>query len=749
MVWPADFQAALAELIAPRLPKNLDCKPDAVISRLLRENRVVLFLDALDQATDAGKNALKNFLRILGVSEGRGEPISCRIIVTCRPYADATMRNQVESFWRMARIERWDVRRQYAYLFRPDRMTAPIGGSWLKRQLKFTDMSPLIPAANVDEGTSPRDAENAMRLAIRSLIPARDDDDPIVSNPQALFLIRQFYLERDFKNINEPTRFASLGDLYRVVCRRSLERAYQKSVNNEKHVSDDILEWLEAMLGAMAFQMLTVDPVRFSFGDAEDDDLPALKSDAFGRATIKQPIFADLFRDEPPWEVVTAVSQLTSRLTGVYFVNNRLAWPDQRMKEYYAARHLVKNSQPNWVVRPQEGPIGCGDTSVRQNAADPQWSNVWRLALDLAATSYRHLEQSIASLSTLFLRSNERLLRPTEPMYRAWELFQTPKFKLEGNRIIGAFQSTFLDLLRGDDHRQAAIAAQCMPLHKLRKHVTDVPLQEIEKILAAQKQLPLSRTFVRCPPSEQELRCSWTGDGVGILGDEWNPEEKYGPLGLVEFGDEERHAVKLDPYWMAATQTTREQYALFDPYFQEWSNRRNQLPSDANWRCPVTNLDWYSAFSYALFTGNSLPTEAQWEIACRAGSADHYCFAKVHDTDQLITPESLHHVAYYGKSIHAGPQHVAKLSPNSWGLYDILGNVWEWVLDWYGRTYYRSTEAYGPNPTGPPFGASRVVRGGSFCDAPVRLRCAARTGLAPGRRNAATGFRIVCDQKNL
>lgn len=123
-----------------------------------------------------------------------------------------------------------------------------------------------------------------------------------------------------------------------------------------------------------------------------------------------------------------------------------------------------------------------------------------------------------------------------------------------------------------------------------------------------------------------------------------------------------------------------------------------------------------------------LPTEAEWEYACRAGSSGDYA-------------GSLDAMAWYegnsGKETHP----VGQKQPNAWGLYDMHGNVWEWVQDWYGESYYGGSPM--TDPRGPGTGSDPVMRGGSWHHLAVGCRSAIRGDDAPGDRDVYLGFRLV------
>jgi formylglycine-generating enzyme required for sulfatase activity len=126
-----------------------------------------------------------------------------------------------------------------------------------------------------------------------------------------------------------------------------------------------------------------------------------------------------------------------------------------------------------------------------------------------------------------------------------------------------------------------------------------------------------------------------------------------------------------------------------------------------------------------------LPTEAEWEYAPRAGTTTAYFFGN--------GTTEINGYAWYSSNSEGQTHEVAKLRPNAWGLYDMAGNVWQWVQDWYG-VYSRSCQE---NPEGPAGGSGRVIRGGSWSDGTQGLRSAFRTYEVPGSRNRALGFRLV------
>jgi formylglycine-generating enzyme required for sulfatase activity len=127
-----------------------------------------------------------------------------------------------------------------------------------------------------------------------------------------------------------------------------------------------------------------------------------------------------------------------------------------------------------------------------------------------------------------------------------------------------------------------------------------------------------------------------------------------------------------------------------------------------------------------------LPTEAEWEYACRAGSTGAYASGD--------DPKDLNEVAWFNQPASVGPHVVGARKPNAWGLYDMHGNAWEWCADWYEKSYAAEVQE---DPTGPRSGESRVLRGGAWSHPPAKVRAAARYDYTPGNRHYAVGFRVV------
>jgi formylglycine-generating enzyme len=204
-----------------------------------------------------------------------------------------------------------------------------------------------------------------------------------------------------------------------------------------------------------------------------------------------------------------------------------------------------------------------------------------------------------------------------------------------------------------------------------------------------------------------------------------------------DYDEAPAHAVKISKaFYLGIHEVTNAQYEAFDPKHIALRGKRGSSKADDD---PVAYVTWHDAVAFCAWLSQKenrpyrLPTEAEWEYACRAGTKTKY-----HTGDTLTTDD-----ANFGQATDSKPRRVGSYKPNAWGLYDMHGNVAEWCLDWHGP-YEGGAQT---DPVGRADGYARIVRGWSWLatkpDAALYCRSSNRSGHLPEDANAYTGFRVV------
>jgi formylglycine-generating enzyme required for sulfatase activity len=199
-----------------------------------------------------------------------------------------------------------------------------------------------------------------------------------------------------------------------------------------------------------------------------------------------------------------------------------------------------------------------------------------------------------------------------------------------------------------------------------------------------------------------------------------------------------RHRVLISkPFYMGKYQVTQRQW-------QQVMGNNPACFTNVGLDAPVEDVSWDDFQKFCHRTGTTLPSEAQWEYACRAGTTSPF------NLGATITPERVNYDGncpyggasegvYRRKTVECGSLDNA----NGFGLYDMHGNVLEWCADWYGKDYYGSSPER--DPAGPSTGSSRVLRGGSWLNISRNCRSADRNGNRADGRSSGLGGRVVLE----
>ena len=229
------------------------------------------------------------------------------------------------------------------------------------------------------------------------------------------------------------------------------------------------------------------------------------------------------------------------------------------------------------------------------------------------------------------------------------------------------------------------------------------------------------------------------------------------PAGQAGCEDDEgpQHRVRLEPFYLCTTEATIELFLAYyeetvsakkDPFAAEEEEKKTEQGSEAEVdaitgptpvygeltmgygkKHPGMGMTWHNAMTLCRWLSKKsgkqyrLPTEAEWEYACRAGSTSVFGFGD--------DPKQLKDCAWYEDTADFETNEVARKKPNAWGLYDMLGNVREWVYDFYSPAAYKEAAEKKPavNPKGPKTGEVHVARGGDYNSSAEELRCAVRS----------------------
>ena len=255
-----------------------------------------------------------------------------------------------------------------------------------------------------------------------------------------------------------------------------------------------------------------------------------------------------------------------------------------------------------------------------------------------------------------------------------------------------------------------------------------------------------SRMRVAFAKKVNSTRSSEPADRISISIDGVEYAFRWCPPGSFQMGsaspdaaaDEKPvHQVRLTSgFWMMETEVTQKMYK------EVIGDNPSRFSGFGKSNHPVEKVSWDDAnrfckkLSQQIGFAVRLPTEAEWEYACRAGSDNKFYWGD-NESEKVVSQ-----YCWYIKNSKSSTHPVAQKKPNDFGLYDMSGNVYEWCSDWYDGSFYGTSLAT-TNLEGPESGSNRVCRGGSWHHGPGDCRSANRLRNEPGNRNDSLGFRVV------
>jgi formylglycine-generating enzyme required for sulfatase activity len=404
-----------------------------------------------------------------------------------------------------------------------------------------------------------------------------------------------------------------------------------------------------------------------------------------------------------------------------------LHWQDKTLQDFFAAVWITRyGDQPAWDWLKQR-PCLTGDEAQRDHY------DVWRFAVGMPPDpTVRNDVRYVQAMSELYAvpdrlgdlaRSSEMIYRSLPAMLqlsgflskRDWteQDFHAAAFAAQEQACRMVFVNAPPPLYRSDVARQAG--------DLLLAYLSEFPrIVRSEHGTASQQRLAqdFQGWFVPIPPGESDSLTFWMGDKI------------------YRQNREQQHASSIPGrIQMAKYPVTNALLSLFDNrHAQRFVNYKKYSPDP---QCPAVYADWYTAWCVALWLGCRLPTEQEWEYACRAQPGLTQVPTKWHCGN---TEAKLIDFAWYGersgnKTHVVDREGIEGKRPNGWGLYHMHGNVWEWTSSWY--------HAVAEADQNPELGKFRVLRGGSFGDFAFNCRSANRLLRDPSDSYGYVGFRVI------
>jgi formylglycine-generating enzyme required for sulfatase activity len=463
------------------------------------------------------------------------------------------------------------------------------------------------------------------------------------------------------------------------------------------------------------------------------------------REIIRKSLGSTDITDERPGKLIDEI-HLGSAILRETNAEHIYEFQHNTFREYYAARKLAGQLKHLLCEWENEGPESNFAANIEEHApaivllqkiADPLWTETNRLSVGL-------LENPTPVLQMLFEKEPTLAARcyldadPEKVDHAAIKKLWTERIeRQERVRIIRGIKESLkddrevIDFIAGvflTAETDSEVLYYCDDA--LRRIGSDDAARTAETMFDQWPKERRFQTHKQAFAKDRFWRFAEIADGEYSMGGEEEDDEM--PI----------HQVLISPFQLGCYVVTVEQYARFDP-----GHKKGLIDDEfgADKHQPVVRVSWFDAYIFSKWANCRLPSEAEWEYACRAGTSTPF------NTGENLTTEQANYDGNYPYKNNPKGNYLGKTTPvgtypsNSWGLFDMHGNVYEWCLDWYGEKYYNTCKENGvvENPLGPESGSYRVIRGGSWLPIALDCRSAGRYGFDPGGRNDDVGFRLV------
>ncbi|MFO0821210.1 MAG: SUMF1/EgtB/PvdO family nonheme iron enzyme, partial [Pirellulales bacterium] len=647
--WKADLRAVLANLANHLLTSDLfpegttKEERQAWFERSVARGQVAWLLDAADQTDET----LSDLAAFLSSDEARG----CTVLVTGRPEIVQTRKNLFQTqAWRTLRLDKFDDDQIRRYL--------DAGGR------------------NLAEKLLPKKEEEKEDIAsYRRKMQWQD----LLRTPILLREMRKLAASEELNGLKNRER------LYDRTTERLIGQGLQKLSTSEhaKGRTAWTKQTVRKFLRSIAWETLVAEAERpAGAAGANANFTGALRDEAFARYCERYDGSDDLALG---MEHRAALAHINLFTLGALFDElgdeseyNELAWRHLSFCEYFAGLHLADLGPSGW------------ERIVRKYGRDPRWRWVFRFALSSLESQADRRRHFVALARTLIAHGNpflvydaidEDQLQLAKPaprlallcrwlVHRDWSVLKDYRTAWDEDAeppVLNSEELLILETLVDRRYRNSCCLHAAWELLEANESAAACEIRErflgefaaLAAAPASEKQRATIATlrddFVRCPSDPRQ-------DGLPFL--------MGSPAGKGDEDEQPQHPVVVRPFEMQATVVTNSQFELFDPSHRYLRNQYSSAPDQ-----PAIYVNWFMATMFCRWLGDKyrLPTEAEWEYACRAGTNTAWSFKGGEDR--------LKEYAWYDENSNATTHRVGLEKPNGWGLYDMHGNVWEWCGD--------------------------------------------------------------------